>query len=162
MANCYSPCHAVWGTLCVHESIGTGQHAENSGCFDQAGSWTKAFLPPHSAAKFSRPTDHSRRGRACQYSNLRAAVTSPSLAHDFYSSLLAEQSLNRPIDPHGAVSQAKAICDRYQMTLTDALFNKRSLQNFNCNDGIDDSIAQLLQFYSNENAELLNVLLRSF
>ena len=95
---------------------------------------------------------------------LSAAVHADSQARSFYTSIICDKIANRRIDPKGSVNQAAITCAKYSLSFADVVFNKQ-LPRFNANreeDGIEDSIRQLLAFYSYDNNVLLNLLLRSF
>ena len=95
---------------------------------------------------------------------LRAAMGSKSQASDFFAHSLSQLNSNKPVDPRGAISHAARDCEKFNCTITQCLLSDSPprMTNLPPADGLTDSIRQLLTFYSIENCDILNDLLRSY
>lgn len=98
---------------------------------------------------------------------LKSAIQSESRASNFFAFCLCQHLMGKACDPKGTIVQSSTICKDAGLSLQHVLLDPYSSllplhKKPVINDGVIDSIRQLLQFYSQSNCALLNVLLRSY
>ena len=100
---------------------------------------------------------------------LKRAVINTSGSSNFYCYLLSLSNFNNPVDKRNLVSRCIQTCRTHGFNLLDFLHCNRyasqslkTLVKFPKEDGVMDSVKQLLQYYDKDKMVLLNMLLKAY